>query len=358
VLDVREITVSFGGPPVLAGVSVAVDAGEVVALQGPSGSGKSTLLRVIAGLLPPDSGSVLLDGRDVTRVPTHRRGIGMVFQDEQLFPHRDVAANIAFGLRMQRVDSATRHARVEELLALVGLEGFGSRHVTDLSGGEAKRVALARSLAPAPRALLLDEPLTGLDRALHDRLAVELARILRRAATTTLIVTHDPDEATAVADRVVTMDELRSRPPVVPVTAAETHDLRRRVLRTGTPSRRVEFAGDDDPATLHLGVRDATGRLVAISTWGQRPFPGGPKEGRAVQLRGMAVEPAEQGRGLGALLLEEGVERAFADGAELVWANARDHALSFYARHGFEVVGDGYLDETTAIPHHRIVRRA
>jgi thiamine transport system ATP-binding protein len=201
-LAVRDVTVSFGAVTVLDRVSMDVASGEVVALVGPSGSGKSTLLRVIAGLLRPDAGAVLLDGADVTDVPTHRRGVGLVFQDEQLFPHRDVAANVGFGPRMAGMRRAERERRVHELLDLVGLSGFGHRSVQDLSGGEAKRVALARSLAPGPRVLLLDEPLTGLDRELHDRLAVEVAGVLRTVGTTAVWVTHDRAEADAVADRI------------------------------------------------------------------------------------------------------------------------------------------------------------
>jgi thiamine transport system ATP-binding protein len=204
-LAVREVTLRFGDVTVLDRISIDVESGEVVALLGPSGSGKSTLLRVVAGLLRPDSGRVLLDGADVTDVPTHRRGVGMVFQDEQLFPHRDVGANVGFALRMAGVERSTRERRVSELLGLVGLSGFERRSVVDLSGGEAKRVALARSLAPEPRVLLLDEPLTGLDRELHDRLAVEVAAILRRVGSTAMWVTHDRTEADAVADRVVTL---------------------------------------------------------------------------------------------------------------------------------------------------------
>jgi thiamine transport system ATP-binding protein len=203
VLEIAEVTMSFDGTTVLDRLSATVDDGEVVALLGPSGSGKSTLLRIVAGLESPDRGTVSIAGRDVTSVPTHRRDVGLVFQDEQLFPHRDVARNVAFGLEMAGMPAGERATRVGELLDLVGLTGFGGRRVTDLSGGEAKRVALARALAPRPAVLLLDEPLTGLDRDLHDRLAREVASILRATGTTAVWVTHDRAEADAVADRVI-----------------------------------------------------------------------------------------------------------------------------------------------------------
>lgn len=204
-LEARGITVRYGGHTVLDHVSLALD-GEVVALLGPSGSGKSTLLKALAGLVVPDEGTVVLDGLDVSAVPPHRRGIGMVFQDQQLFPHLDVGENVAFGLRMRRMRPAAVAGRVVEMLDLVGLAGFERRRVGDLSGGEATRVALARALAPSPSVLLLDEPLTGLDRDLHDRLAVELRSIL--APTTSLLVTHDRAEAEAIADRIVTLADL------------------------------------------------------------------------------------------------------------------------------------------------------
>jgi thiamine transport system ATP-binding protein len=355
VLEVRDVTVSFDGVVVLDRVSLAVGDGDVVALLGPSGSGKSTLLRVIAGLVVPASGGVWLDSRDLTSVPTHRRGIGMVFQDEQLFPHRSVAGNVGFGLKMQGLPGPDRDRRVAEMLDLVGLPGFGHRHVTDLSGGEAKRVALARSLAPSPNALLLDEPLTGLDRELHDRLAVEVARILRRAATTALVVTHDRDEAAILANRVVTMDELRGDPfSIVELTSAETHPLRAAVLRNDTPSRVLVLDGDDEPTTVHLGVRDGTGRLIAISTWLRRPPPGSTREG--VQLRAMATAPDVRGQGAGDALLDAGIARVRAAQPDVVlWARARDSALGFYRRHGFEVVEPGFVDDTTALPHHVIL---
>ena len=210
-LTVDSVSVSLGGERVLDGVSLSVAAGEVVAVFGPSGSGKSTLLRAVAGLVDVDSGRVLVDGVDVTAVPTHRRSVGMVFQDEQLFPHRDVAGNVSFGLEMAGVERGERDSRVAEVLTAVGLDGFGGRDVSTLSGGEAKRVAVARSLAPRPTVLLADEPLTGLDADLHDRLAIEVRSVLRASGTTTLWVTHDRAEAELVADRSVSLLDLGSR---------------------------------------------------------------------------------------------------------------------------------------------------
>ena len=207
-LDVHRMTVSFDGSMVLDNVSLSLADGEIVALLGPSGSGKSTLLRAIAGIIEPDSGTVEIDGSDVTRTPTYRRGVGMVFQDNQLFPHRLTLDNVAFGLEMAGVGRAERNERAERWLERVGLAGVADRRVTDLSGGEAKRVALARTLAAEPSIVLLDEPLTGLDRELHDHLAAELADILTTAAVTTLLVTHDPDEAAVVATRSVHLNNL------------------------------------------------------------------------------------------------------------------------------------------------------
>lgn len=205
-----RITVSFDGHAVLRDVSMHADSGEVVALLGASGSGKSTLLRVIAGLITPDFGRIEVGGEDVTRTPTHRRGIGMVFQDNQLFPHRTTIENVEFGLKLAGVDRQERRQRAERWLDRVGLGGFGPRLVTELSGGEAKRVALARTLVGEPPVVLLDEPLTGLDRALHDALVDELAEILRDADATAILVTHDVDEASALADRTLMLSELQS----------------------------------------------------------------------------------------------------------------------------------------------------
>ncbi|RDI30874.1 ABC transporter ATP-binding protein [Lentzea flaviverrucosa] len=208
-LELDSITVRYGRTPAVSDVSLSVADGEVVALLGPSGCGKSTLLRTVAGLEKPTSGSVSWDTADLAGVPVHRRGFGLVFQDGQLFPHRTVAGNVAFGLRMKKVEREARDKRVLSLLELVGLEGYADRRVTQLSGGEQQRVALARALAPSPRLLLLDEPLSALDRALREQLAVDLARLLREAATTALVVTHDHDEAFTLADRVAIMSRGR-----------------------------------------------------------------------------------------------------------------------------------------------------
>lgn len=204
-LSLRGVTVAFGDRVVLRDVGFDVPDATTTAVVGPSGSGKSTLLRVIAGLHRPDSGTVLLDDVDVTDFPAHRRRVGMVFQDNQLFPHLNVAENVAFGLRMRHVDRTTRRRRVDELLATVGLSERADSDVSTLSGGESKRVALARALAPSPGVILFDEPLTGLDASLHDRLVTELGHILSTTRTTAVLVTHDMSEAAALASAVVTL---------------------------------------------------------------------------------------------------------------------------------------------------------
>lgn len=207
-LSVHGVTVSFDGSPAVDDVTLTVEPGEVLGILGPSGSGKSTLLRSIAGLENLDAGSVSWHGDDITAVPVHKRGFALMFQDGQLFPHRTVAQNIAYPLQIARplrIAGTPSNGRVTELLALVGLAGFGDRRVTDLSGGEQQRVALARSLAAEPRLLLLDEPLSSLDRELRERLAGDLRRILDETATTAIFVTHDQDEAFAVSDRIAVM---------------------------------------------------------------------------------------------------------------------------------------------------------
>lgn len=206
-LRVTDLTVTYPGAqtPAVDSVSFVVELGQTVALLGPSGCGKSTLLSAIVGITTPDSGTVAFDGEDATHVPIHRRGFGLVFQDGQLFPHRTVAGNIAFGLEMARVPAAKREERVSELLDLVGLAKYRDQPVSKLSGGERQRVALARSLAPHPRLLLLDEPLSSLDTQLRDRLGRDVRDIIKHTGTTAVIVTHDEGEAALMSDIVLRM---------------------------------------------------------------------------------------------------------------------------------------------------------
>jgi thiamine transport system ATP-binding protein len=204
-LEVTGLTVRFGDTVAVDDVDLDVPAGSVLAVLGPSGCGKSTLLRAVAGLERPTAGTTSYDGDDLARTPVHRRGFALMFQDGQLFPHLDVAANVAYPLRLRHVDRDRRRTRVAELLTLVGLEGYDDREVTTLSGGERQRVALARALAVEPRMLLLDEPLSALDRGLRERLATELREILAAAGVTAILVTHDHEEAFAVADAMAVM---------------------------------------------------------------------------------------------------------------------------------------------------------
>ncbi|MEW6872527.1 ABC transporter ATP-binding protein [Trueperella pyogenes] len=209
-LTLENIDLSYAEPLVhaVADVSFEVPTGTIVALLGESGSGKSSLLRAVAGL-ERATGRVVLDGRDVSDVPVHERGIGMVFQSGQLFPHRSVARNIAYGLEVQKTPKAERAARVAELLELVGLPGYENRPISTLSGGQAQRVALARTLAPNPQLVLLDEPLSALDRILRTRLSSDLRQILTAVGATAIYVTHDSDEALNIADLIGVMHDGR-----------------------------------------------------------------------------------------------------------------------------------------------------
>ena len=202
-LEVDDAVVRYGPVTAVDHVSLEVAPGEIVALLGASGSGKSSLLRAVAGLEPLAGGTVSWDGEDITGVPVHKRGFVMMFQDGQLFPHLSVAGNVGYALI--KADKAERAARVDELLELVGLAGYGPRPITALSGGQAQRVALARSLAPHPRLLMLDEPLSALDRGLREHLVGVLEHTLRATGTPALYVTHDQDEAFAIADRIAVL---------------------------------------------------------------------------------------------------------------------------------------------------------
>lgn len=209
-LRVQSIEKEYEGQPLLRGISLEMNEAETLCLLGRSGSGKSTLLRIIAGIESADSGQIFWQGQNISAVPTHLRHFGLMFQDYALFPHLNVADNIAFGLRMQRMegmDETKISQRVKEALEQVNLSGFEKRSVNELSGGEKQRVALARALAPSPRLLMLDEPLAALDRALRQQLQEELRTLLHRAEIPTIYVTHDQEEALALGDRLALLHD-------------------------------------------------------------------------------------------------------------------------------------------------------
>ena len=311
-LTLDRLGVAYDGEPAVVDASLSLDDGHVLAVLGPSGSGKSTLLRAIAGLEPPSAGRICWDGADLARVPTHKRGFALMFQDGQLFNHLTVARNVGYALRLRRTPGADQ--RVEELLALVGLEGYADRLPTTLSGGERQRVALARSLAVAPRLLLLDEPLSALDAGLRERLASDLRGILRAAGTTALMVTHDQEEAYAVADRLAVMRAGRIvqqgeiaevwRAPADPETAlflgyarvlegsaaatllraagrpvAEAVAVRRSALVADEhgPLRGLVVSARATPELIRLVVDvEGVGEVDAVARLGSHPAPGEP----------------------------------------------------------------------------------
>jgi spermidine/putrescine ABC transporter ATP-binding subunit len=205
-LNCSNISKSYGRLKVLNNVSLSINKGELVTLLGPSGCGKTTLLRSIAGLADIDEGSIVLEGRDVTRTPIHKRHIAMVFQSHALFPHMSVADNVAFGLKMQGVARAEREERVKKALSLVRLDAYVSRMPHELSGGQQQRVAIARAIVTNPTALLLDEPFGALDRKLREALQVELRRVTKELGITAIFVTHDQEEAVVLSDRVAVME--------------------------------------------------------------------------------------------------------------------------------------------------------
>lgn len=281
-LRLEGVSVRFGERTALDAVDLEVTAHETVCVLGPSGSGKSTLLRVVAGLQQADAGRVLLSGRDQEGVPAHKRGVGLMFQDHQLFPQRDVGGNVAFGLRMHRTGKEETERQVAEVLDMVGLPGAGHRAVAALSGGEQQRVALARALAPSPRLLMLDEPLGQLDRGLRERLVVELRALFHRLGTTVLAVTHDHGEAFALADRVVVMEGGR-------------------IAQTGTPLEVWQRPASEFVARF-LGFDNVTSATVrdggAATPWGPVPVPDGTPSGPTrllVRPNGVLLGPEGDG---------------------------------------------------------------
>lgn len=270
-LELDQVSVRFGEIIAVDAVSLTVGAGERLAVLGPSGSGKSSLLRAVAGLEPLGGGRVCWAGEDLVGLPPHERNFGLMFQDYLLFPHRDVADNVAFGLRMRRMRPGEIEDRVAQVLHLVDLDGYGRRAVTELSGGEQQRVALARALAPTPRLLMLDEPLGALDRSLRTRLLDDLARLFERLDLPIVYVTHDQQEALAIGSRVALMRDGRLDSITTPVE-----------LWNSPPTEfAAHFLGFDNVFTAFV---DDRGR--AATPWGMLPAPAGlaPGEHRLLLL--------------------------------------------------------------------------
>lgn len=309
-LHAAGLSVRYGDVLALDGIDLSLPTGQVMSVLGPSGGGKSTLLRVVAGLEPGAEGTVRWGDEDLTSVPPHRRRFGLMFQDHALFPHRDVLGNVVFGLRMQHAPRAEAEDRARAVLATVGLAGFEHRRAGQLSGGEQQRVALARALAPEPRLLMLDEPLGSLDRELRERLMVELRALFVELGLTALFVTHDHDEAFAVADRVLILRAGRVEqvgPPAEvwnrPATESAARFLGfvntvevegRRVLARPDGLRLVAdgpLAGTVTARTFRrnhflLTITAPTGDVYEVAVTGLRP----PDIGAGVQI---AVDPTE-----------------------------------------------------------------
>jgi putative spermidine/putrescine transport system ATP-binding protein len=284
VLSISGVTKLFPGgtAPAVSDVTLEVGDGELVCLLGPSGSGKSTVLRMAGGFETPTVGTISIDGEDVTRLPPERRPTGMVFQSHALWTHMNVFRNVAFGLKLRRLPSAEIRERVEAVLALVGLTGYGNRHVSQLSGGQQQRVALARSLVLEPKILLLDEPFASLDQHLRERLREEVRDIQQRLGITTLFVTHGQDEALAMADRIVVMREGRTEQVGAP-------DV---IYRDPATPFVAGFIG-----TMNLidGVVEK-GRFVRAGLAVDTPVPDGPAT-LAIRPEALALRAAEPGQG-------------------------------------------------------------
>ena len=258
-LDLVHLEKSFGPTRVVRDFNLTIDKGEFVSLLGPSGCGKTTVLRMIAGFEPPTSGSITVEGREISRLPANRRNVGMVFQAYALFPNLSVAQNVAFGLRIAGMGRAETRSRVERMLALIGLPDLGERYPFELSGGQQQRVALARALAPQPRMLLLDEPLSALDAKIRVALRNEIREIQRHLGITTIFVTHDQEEALSISDRVVVMNGGVAEQAGTPFEIYNRPSTRFVAGFVGTLN--VFEATVDDPATGAISVGGAPATL-------------------------------------------------------------------------------------------------
>ena len=299
----RDVAKRFGEVTALEDVTLDIDDGEFVTLLGPSGCGKTTLLRIVAGFERPSAGEVLLGGDDVTRVPPHRRPVNMVFQRPTLFPHLDVAANVAFGPRIDGLSKAEIARRVDEALTLVRLDGFQPRRSHELSGGQMQRVSLARAIVNRPQVLLLDEPLSALDRKLRQEMQLELVRLQHDVGITFVIVTHDQEEALSMADRIAVMDHGRILQTAPPGELYEEPSCRMvadfigtmnlfpaRVLGAANPGIRVEAAG---LGTFELPATAPAGGEVGIAVRPEKVrLSREPPGGDAIAVRGTIAQVA------------------------------------------------------------------
>jgi putative spermidine/putrescine transport system ATP-binding protein len=292
-LRIEKLVKSFGGNPVVKGVDLSFNKGEFVSLLGPSGCGKTTILRMIAGFETPNSGTITVEGTDLTALKPNQRNIGMVFQAYALFPNMNVADNIGFGLRIAGMPKPQREARVEEMLKLIGLTGLGKRFPFELSGGQQQRVALARALAPSPRMLLLDEPLSALDAKIRVSLREQIREIQRELGITTVFVTHDQEEALSISDRIVVLSagnveqfgtpfEIYNRPQTrfvatfvgqINTLDATVTDAERKAVQIGSATVTIPAlpAGARNGQTIALTMRpeavslsDVTGRDIQL----------------------------------------------------------------------------------------------
>ena len=350
-LEVSAVTRQYGDGFAVKRVSLTVERGDIVCLLGPSGCGKTTLLRLIAGLETPDEGTITFDGRLLNRVASRNRGFGLMFQDLALFPHMDVSGNVSFGMRMQRRPQDQVTARVNALLRLVGLEEFQKRKVHELSGGERQRVALARSLAAEPSLLMLDEPLGALDRALRESLQVQVRAILKALGQTAIYVTHDRDEAYAMADSMVIMEDgevVQAGTPEELYTAPQTEMVARSMgIRNVLFAQR---AGQDEGVThVHTDV----GLLSGVVQGSSELKPAGVALA-FIDERRIALGPVAQHAGAGAsvaTLLDGTVEsRRFQSGELELVVQVDRGRLTCLVKPGDAVPAAGDA-VTLAIPH-------
>ena len=317
-LSIEALTVSYGGPPVLDRVSLEVERGEMVALLGSSGCGKTTLLRAIAGFVIPDAGVIRIEGRDIAHLPPEARGTAMMFQSYALWPHMSVADNIGYGLRMRNWKKDAIAGRIEEMLKLLQLEGFGPRRVTQLSGGQRQRVALGRALAVNPHVLLLDEPMSNLDYKVRLELRHELRALQQRIGITAVYVTHDREEALTLSDRIAVIDAGR----IVQTGAPEE------IFHHPTSAFVAGFMGADNALDL---MRTDDGTLVTV----RDEVAAGSRIRAHFRSDAARLAPAEATVAAGADLVLQGVVaqsvyvgqgyryRIRADGAE-IWVHAPD----------------------------------